>query len=90
MASNNWRNLRWNKLTGSQRFWFVLMCLFLVGLIVLYVVDSTTEFETPQWLGISIAISGLYITYRSTNVLHMWDDSETDDGNDDIESISKQ
>lgn len=90
MASNNWRNLRWNKLTGSQRFWFVLMCLFLVGLIVLYVVDSTTEFETPQWLGISIAISGLYITYRSTNVLRMWDDSETDDDNDDIESISKQ
>ena len=66
------------------------MCLFLVGLIVLYVVDSTTEFETPQWLGISIAISGLYITYRSTNVLRMWDDSETDDDNDDIESISKQ
>lgn len=43
-------------------------------------------------MGIIIVISGLYITYGSTNVFHMWDDSETDDDDDDdyIESISKQ
>lgn len=92
MAGNNRRSLTWNRMDGSQHFWFILMCLFLVGLIVLCVVDSTTEFETPQWLGIIIAISGLYITHKNTNVIHIWDDYETDDDDDDddIKSISKQ
>ena len=78
-ANNDWRNMRWVKLSKTQKLWFVIMLALLIIGIIAACFDMVGAIHIPNWGALLYCIPCVYTLYRVTNELNLFSDVDEDE-----------
>ncbi len=80
MPERNWRSLRWSQFSGSEKFWFIVMCVALALILIAAGVDGAGVIAVPEFAVLVLAAVDVYAAYRTVTDLGMFiEDDEPDD-----------
>lgn len=85
MIMKNWRSRQWHDYSKSEKFWFIMLCIWLVVLFVMAGVDGVLEeVSTPRWVAVIWMIIALFILYKALPMCGwLYDNGNDEDDEDD-------
>lgn len=60
----NWRQMKWKDFSGTQKAWFIIMCLVLAAILVAAGLSTSETAEIPDWIALCLVIAGVWAVCR--------------------------
>lgn len=65
----NWRQTKWKDFSGSQKTWFVILCLVLAAILVTACLSTSETAEVTDWIALCLVIAGVWAVCKFAGLM---------------------